>query len=67
MTRLDLLSRLITAAALVALAVSLGVWLTQLPLTAAPAAPPVKIAPEPILAPPPTPPAVNPTTLEVPV
>ena len=38
MTRLDLLNRVITAAALVALAVTLGVWLTRSPLTAAPAA-----------------------------
>ena len=38
MTRLDLLNRVITAAALVALAVTLGVWLTRSPLTTAPAA-----------------------------
>ena len=38
MTRSDLLNRVITAAALVALAVTLGVWLTRSPLTAAPAA-----------------------------
>jgi hypothetical protein len=64
MTRPDLLSRLTTAAALIASAVALGVWLTLAPLTAAP---PVKIAPEPILAPTPTPPTVTPTTIEVPV
>ena len=51
--KLDLLNRAFTAAALVALAVTLGVWLTRSPLTAAPAAAPVKIAPEPTLAPPP--------------
>ena len=69
MTRLDLLNRVITAAALVALAVTLGVWLTRSPLTAAPAASPTKIAPEPILAPPPFPvrPAATPTIIEVPV
>ena len=66
MTRLDLLSRLITAAALVALAVTLGVWLTRSPLTAAPNARPVKIAPEPMLAPPPAPPTITPTIIEVP-
>lgn len=67
--RLDLLNRAIIAAALVALAVTLGVWLTRAPLTAAPAASPAKTAPEPILAPPPTPirPATTPTIIEVPV
>jgi hypothetical protein len=66
--KLDLLNRVLTAAALVALAVTLGVWLTRAPLTAAPATTPVKIAPEPILAPPPpTPPTVTPTIIEVPV
>lgn len=68
MTRFDLLSRLITAAALVALAVTLGVWLNRPPLTTAPDAPPtVKIIPEPILAPPPAPSRVIPTTIEVPL
>jgi len=67
MTCFDPLSRLITAATLVALAMTLGVWLTRAPLTAAPATPPVKIAPEPIVAPPPTPPTVMPTTIKVPV
>ena len=43
----DLLNRVITAAALVALAVTLGVWLTRSPLTAAPAAAPPPIAPLP--------------------
>jgi hypothetical protein len=74
MTRLDLLNRVITAAALVALAVTLGVWLTRSPLTAAPAAippaatpvpPSVKAAealPEPTLAPLPPP---TTTTTEV--
>ena len=63
--KLDLLNRTITAAALVALAITLGVWLTHAPLTAAPQ----KIAPEPILAPPPVPvrPATMPTIIEVPV
>jgi hypothetical protein len=66
--KLDLLNRVLTAAALVALAVTLGVWLTRAPLTAAPATTPVKIAPEPILAPPPpAPPTVTPTIIEVPV
>jgi len=60
--KLDLLNRTITAAALVALAITLGVWLTHAPLTAAPAA-------EPVLAPPPVPvrPATTPTIIEVPV
>ena len=66
--KLNLLNRAITAAALVALAITLGVWLTHAPLTAAPA-PPQKIAPEPVLAPPPVPvrPATMPTIIEVPV
>ncbi len=68
MTRFDLLSRLITAAALVALAVTLGVWLNRPPLTTAPdAPPPVKIITEPILAPPPAPSTVTPAIIEVPV
>ena len=67
--KLDLLNRTITAVALVALAIALGVWLTRAPLIAAPAAAQVKIAPEPILAPPPVPvqPATMPTIIEVPV
>jgi len=67
MTRFDLLSRVITAAALVASAVTLGIWLNRPPLTAAPDALPVKIIPEPILAPTPTPTRVTPTTIEVPL
>ena len=69
MTRLNLLNRIITATVLVALAVTLGVWLTRAPLTAAPAAVPAKFAPEPTLAPPPTPvpPVTMPTTIDVPV
>jgi hypothetical protein len=47
MTRSDLLNRVITAAALVALAVTLGVWLTRSPLTAAPAAIPPAATPVP--------------------
>ena len=67
--KLDLLNRVITAAVLAALAITLGVWLTHTPLTAAPAAAPVKIAPEPTLAPPPAPvrPATTPAVIEVPV
>jgi len=65
--KLDLLNRAITAAALIALAVTLGVWLTRAPLTAAPATTPVKTAPEPTLAPQPPPPQVTPTVIEVPV
>ena len=67
--KLDLLNRTITAVSLVALAIAFGVWLTRAPLAAAPAATPVKIAPEPILAPPPVPvqPATKPTVIEVPV
>jgi hypothetical protein len=65
--KLDLLNRAITAAALIALAVTLGVWLTRAPLTAAPATTPVKTAPEPTLAPPPPQPTVTPTVIEVPV
>ena len=77
MTRLDLLNRVITAAALVALAVTLGVWLTRSPLTAAPAATtpptvaplpspvksirPAKTLREPTLAPLPPPAPVTPT------
>jgi hypothetical protein len=67
MPRFDLLSRLINAAALVALAVAVGVWLSRSPLTEAPDAPPVKMTPEPILAPTPTPAGVVPATIEVPV
>ena len=78
MTRLDLLNRVITAAALVALAVTLGVWLTRSPLTAAPAATPPTVAPlpspvksimpaealrEPTLAPLPPPAVVTPSTV----
>ena len=67
--KLELLNRALTAAALVALAITLGVWLTRAPLAAAPAATPVKIAPEPTLAPPPAPvqPATTPTIIAVPV
>lgn len=65
--KLDLLNRAITAIALVALAVTLGVWLTGAPLTIMPAAEPAEIAPEPILAPPPALPTVTPTVIEVPV
>jgi len=65
MTRFDILTRLITAAALVALAVTVGVWLSRPPLTAAPHVPPVKIAPEAILAPPPA--GSAPAIIEVPV
>lgn len=67
--KLDLLNRTITAVALVALAIALGVWLTRAPLAATPAAAPVKITPEPILAPPPAPvqPSTTPTIIAVPV
>jgi hypothetical protein len=67
MTRLDLLNRTVIAAALVALAIAVGIWLTRAPLAAAPVAAPVRIAPEPTLAPPPVP--VRPATavIEVPV
>jgi hypothetical protein len=75
--KLDLLNRVITAAALVALAITLGVWLTRSPLTAAPAAtpavapflppakpvPPAKAMPEPTLAPLPLPAPAIPTTV----
>jgi hypothetical protein len=67
MTRFDLLTRLITAAGLVALAVTLGVWLSHPSVTAAPDVPPIKITPEPILAPTPAPARVVPATIEVPV
>ena len=69
MPRIDLLNRVITAAALITLAVTLGVWLTRCPLTAAPAATPVKNVPEPTLAPPRVsiPPEVSPAIIEVPV
>jgi hypothetical protein len=78
MTRSDLLNRVITAAALVALAVTLGVWMTRSPLTAAPAATPPTVAPlpspvksirpaealrEPTLAPLPPPAVVTPSTV----
>ena len=66
--KLDLLNRAITAVALVTLAITLGVWLPRSPLAAAPAATPVKIVPEPVLAPPvPVRPATMPTIIEVPV
>jgi hypothetical protein len=64
--KLDILSHTVTAAVLVALAITLGVWLTRAPLTASPPAAPVKIVHEPTLAPPP-PPKVTPTVIEVPV
>jgi len=65
---LTLVNRTITAAVLMALAVTLGVWLSRAPLTAVPAAAPVKTAPEPTLAPPPPVwPVTTPTVLEVPV
>ena len=66
MTRLDLVNRAITTVALVALAVTLGVLLARAPLTAAPAAPSVKIAPEPTLAPPSLP-TMTPSVIEVPI
>jgi hypothetical protein len=71
--KFDLLSRAITAATLIALAVTLGIWLSRAPLTAAPATTPVKTAPEPTLAPLPATPAVTPpapimpAVIEVPV
>jgi hypothetical protein len=67
--KLDLLNRTVTAVTLVALAIALGVWLTRTPLTAAPVATPVRIAPEPTLAPPPISleSAMTPTVIEVPV
>jgi hypothetical protein len=67
--KLDLLNRTITTVALVALAIALGVWLNRTPLAAAPAATPVKIAPEPTLAPPPISleSAMTPAVIEVPV
>lgn len=74
--KLGLLNRTLTAAALVALAIILGVWLTRKPLTAAPApAPPAVPAipmkptpakhpvPQPTLAPLPLGPAVAATAL----
>ena len=76
----DLLNRVITAVALVALAVTLGVWLTRSPLTATQAAAPVvsplpppakprpaEALPEPTLAPvpPPVPTPSHTTTTEV--
>ncbi len=65
---LTLVNRTITAAVLMALAVTLGLWLSRAPLTAVPAAAPMKTAPEPTLAPPPpVRPATTPTVLEVPV
>jgi len=67
MTRLDLFNRLITAAALVALGVILGICLTRSPLTAAAPRTPPKIAPQPILAPSPAPRTAAPAIVEVPV
>jgi hypothetical protein len=61
--KLDIFGRALTAVALVALAITLSVWLTRKPLTAAPpaapAAPQVKTQAEPTLAPSP------PTTISV--
>ena len=67
--KLDLLNPTVTAVVLVALAIALGVWLTRAPLAATPAAAPVKITPEPILAAPPiaVEPAMTPVVIEVPV
>ena len=67
--KLELLNRVLVAAALVAVAITTSVWLTREPLTAAPAAqPPARIAPEPIPAPPPPArPIATPTILEVPI
>jgi len=67
MTRFDPLNRVIIASALVAVAVVLGIWLARSPLTVPPAAAPAKIAPEPILAPPPAPIHPATTVIQVPV
>jgi len=72
--KLELLNRALTAAALVALAITLGVWLTRSPLTASPApdaapAVPAKThparptTPEPTVAPLPLSPVVTPRTV----
>jgi hypothetical protein len=60
--KLELFSRIVTAVALVALGITLGIWLSRAPLTAAP----VKMPTEPTLAPSP-PHMVEPTVIEVPV
>ncbi len=60
--KLKLFSRVVTAVALVALGITLGIWLNRAPLTAAP----VNTTPEPTLAPPP-PHTIVPTVIEVPV
>ncbi len=69
MSRLDLVRRVLTAATLVALAVTLGVWLTRSPLTAAAPPVPTKTTPQPRLAPPSVPisPDATPAAIEVPV
>jgi len=68
-SRINLLNRALTAAALVALAVTSGVWLTRSPLTAAtPAAKPAPAETEesPALAPPPLPaPAATTTDVQI--
>jgi len=66
---MNLLNRIVTATALVALAVFSGVWHTRPSVTAAPVTLAVKTGPEPTLAPPPVPvhPATTSTIIEVPV
>lgn len=65
--KLELLNRVLVAAALVAIAITTSVWLTREPLTTAPAAQPsARIAPEPIPAAPPARPAAT-TIFEVPI
>ena len=60
---MKLLSRILTAAVLIALAVTAGVWLARPPLAAATGRP-TKIIPEPAWAPLPIPAAPKPTIIE---
>jgi len=62
--KLELLNRALTAAALVALAITLGVWLTRAPLTAAPACP--GTTPAPVKTPPAKPSVLQPASAPVP-
>lgn len=66
--KLELLNRALTAAALVALAITLGVWLTRAPLTAAPACPGTTpdATPAPVKTPPAKPSVLQPASAPVP-
>jgi hypothetical protein len=65
--KLELLDRALTAAALVALAITLGVWLTRKPLTAAPTPEPAAAPVAPVKPTPAKPPVPQPTLAPLPL